>query len=93
MNIGKLKIWFERSRMWLSIFQFAMISYIFLVEQTLGNAWLIMLGVMASLAIITIIDVKFIMPGELAESCGYNPFFVDMQRDLKKIKKRLKVGE
>ena len=89
MNIGKIKVCFERSRMWVGIVQFIMIGNVY-ISLSKESPIVLALGLAVILAILTAIDVKYILPAENKTLWEYNPAFTDMRDDMRKMKEDIK---
>ncbi len=96
-KVINFKIMFDRARYYISIIQFAMIGYLFIVG-TEFNLITTLLAVGIAGAILAIIDFKWIYPEEMRRISEKNPIIMEMYinqkrilrelEDIKKIKKR-----
>lgn len=90
-KLGKLKVMSERLASYVSLINFAMILYLYVITSPLGIKpiyWLVLMGV--TMPIIVIFDWKIVFPSSLEVAYGSkNREFTELREDVKDIKKRL----
>ena len=80
---GKLNLRIARNRMFLTLFQFLMISYLFIVERGWQWWYLLMIPIMI---LLNILDVKKIYPKEVNFGNQQSKIFMTLVQDVKDIK-------
>lgn len=85
--LGKFKTWQMRLATYVSMVQFIMVFYIFIIESPMGLLWyhwfvLILCGI----SILMFIDIRFIMPYNLDYTFAKTPKLAKMGRDIEIIK-------
>ena len=82
---GKLKVWQNRLASYISIVNFVMILYLYIIQSPMGMEWyhwlIIIVGGTSS---IVFIDTKFIMPASLAYGFEKNPQMVKLKKQVNK---------
>ena len=78
---GKLKVWQQRLATYISMVNFAMLFYLYIIESPMGLRWyhwfvIITVGVL----IIVYIDARFIFPSSLAYTFEKNPEFTSLRK-------------
>jgi len=91
MNLGVLKIWQNRIASYISMVNFVMLFYLYIIEAPLGLKWYHWaLIIPVLLVILLIVDLKRIMPNALSYSFQKNPRMVGLEKDLKEVKENQK---
>lgn len=89
-TLGKLKVWQSRLSGYISMINFFMIFYLYIIESPMGLLWyhwaLLIIVMVIS---IVFVDTKFIMPQSFGYTFSKNPGYQEMKKDLKEIKKML----
>lgn len=94
MNLGKLKTWQERASGYLSILNFFMILFLYVMASPLGIAWYYwLIFIVVGTVVLLFIDIKFIFPQAQSYVADKNPFMVEMMDRLKNIESKLKDKE
>ena len=83
------KIIFDRIKNHLGIVNFLMLVYIFAISSPYP-IWLILPGMLAIALALGYLDYRFILPMEFDRITEKNPFMVEMRKDIKEIKEKLK---
>lgn len=87
---GKLKVWQNRLASYISVVNFVMIFYLYILENPLGLEWwewaIVIVG---SIVSIIFIDIKFIMPSAQSYTFDKNPPMVSLKKKVEKNSERL----
>ena len=87
---GKLKVWQSRLATYISMVNFAMIFYLYIIQSPMGMEWyhwlIIIVGGTLS---IVFIDTKFIMPAALEYGFEKNPQMVKLKRQVEENSEKL----
>lgn len=86
MNLGRFRTWITRLSGYLSILNFGMILYTFILGNPFGigsTVWLILTAV--GVPIIMLFDVVVMMPSELEYGYDKNKRFIDLEKKIDKI--------
>ncbi|MGD9381712.1 MAG: hypothetical protein PVI03_04635 [Candidatus Thorarchaeota archaeon] len=83
-----MKIMAERAKMYVAWVQFLMIGWLF-IAQTEFNLPMTILLVVSFLAVLSLIDFKWILPAELNRMAEKNPVMMKVMRDVHDIKVKL----
>lgn len=78
------KIMFDRVRNYISIIQFAMIGYLFIVGTDFNLVNTLLVVAVAS-AILAVVDFKWIYPAEMERATEKNPVFMEMRENQRKL--------
>lgn len=81
------KIMFERTKQYVIVVQFLMVSWIF-IQSTQFNLPMTILLVVLVLGILSLVDFKWILPAELNRMSEKNPVLMEIRRDIKELKAR-----
>ena len=89
-TLGILKVWQNRLASYISIINFVMIFYLYIIESPLGFQWyhwaiLIVVGVTT----IIFIDAKFIMPQSFGYTFSKNPGMQKLKKQAKENSEKL----
>ena len=87
-TFGMIKVWQQRIATYISMINFIMIFYLYIIESPMGLEWyhwLILISV--SVGLIIYIDVKIILPESQDYMFYKTPFMVKMREDVEEIKK------
>ncbi len=84
MKAINFKIMFDRVRYYISIIQFAMIGYLFIIS-TEFNLVTTLLAVGIASAVLAVIDFKWIYPAELRRASEKNPMFMELYKNQKEL--------
>lgn len=87
MKLISFKVIGERVKQYIGWVQFMLILYLFVAESPY-SVWLVVPIAVIGILIIGVIDYKFIFPKEIGKVASKNPFWVEMQQDIKEIKER-----
>jgi len=87
---GKAKVWQTRLSSYISLINFVMIFYLYIIENPLGLSWfywfiLMFVGVVG----LIVFDTIFVMPYSLGYTFSKNPEFMELKNDVKEIKKEI----
>ncbi len=85
---GKLKVWQQRLASYVSMVNFAMIFYLYIIESPMGLQWyhwimIIVIGVVS----IVFIDVRYVLPNTLKYNFNKNPEMIQLKNQLGEIRK------
>ena len=84
--LGKIKIWQTRLTGYISMINFVMIFYLYIIEAPLDMPWYVWLIVMVSTSLIVLFfDVKFIFPETLKYQFNKNPEYVSLREKMDRI--------
>ena len=83
-----IKIMTERTKSWLGVFNFIMITYLFIAESPYPF-WLVLPIAGVGTLLIGYVDYKFIFPKEIEKVANKNPFLVGLQKDITEIKEKV----
>lgn len=89
-HLGKVKIWQQRLATYVSMINFAMIFYLYIIESPMGFQWyhwLIM--IFAGVILVVFVDTMYIMPHAYSYTFEKNSEFQEVKMDVKAINKKL----
>jgi fatty acid desaturase len=90
MNLGKLKVWQERASGYLSILNFFMILFLYVMASPLGIAWYWwLIAISVGTVILLFVDITIIFPQAQVYSADKNPFMVNIVERLERIEKKV----
>lgn len=91
-TIGKIKGMQSRLAGYLSLMNFMMVLYLYIIKQPFGLnwvQWLVLMSVVIS--IVMFIDNHILLASETHYLWEKNPWAVEMKSDIKKIKEKLEI--
>lgn len=85
---GKLKVWQQRLASYVSVINFAMIFYLYIIESPMGLQWyhwavVVVVGIVS----VVFIDVRYVLPNTLKYNFNKNPRMFEMKLEVEEIKK------
>jgi len=85
---GKLKVWQQRLASYVSMVNFAMIFYLYIIESPMGLLWyhwvmVVIIGIVS----IVFVDVRYILPNTLKYNFNKNPRMNEMKREIEEIRR------
>ena len=86
MNIGDAKRVFDRTRNYITSFNFVMLGFL-TIDKTGWNDWYLL--IVPAIVLIAIVDSKYIHSKELKSYIQKNPVIMEMSKDIKAIKEKL----
>lgn len=90
MYFGKLKVWQQRLATYVSMMNFVMIFYLYIIESPLGLSWFHwLLIILVGVIVLVFFDTCFVMPHALGYTFLKNPEFIQLKGDVKYIKKEI----
>jgi len=73
-TLGKVKVWQTRISGYISIINFVMLFYLYIIEEPIGVKWYYwVVFIASSIALVIFIDTKFIMPQAFGYTFSKNP--------------------
>ena len=86
MRLGIYKMWITRLQTYLALIQFAMLLYLYIIEEPLGVQWYYWIIVVILFSITTlIVDIKYVFPGSQAYGFIKNPRWIEMEQKIEHI--------
>jgi len=87
---GKAKVMQQRLSTYVSMVNFIMVFYLYIIESPMGLEWYHWLTIIGfGVFFIVYIDTMFIMPHAFGYQFEKNPEFQELKQDVKEIKERL----
>jgi len=91
-NLGKYRVWLNRLQTYMSLINFSMLLYLYMVEAPMGLEWYIWIVIMCvTLPLLIVFDVRFVYPSTLKYSYGKNPGFQRLEKKVDMIMKKLEL--
>jgi len=93
INLGKLKMWQTRASTYVSVIQFALVFYLFIVQNDWFDwyVWLVLFVISGFLMVF--VDTVKVMPEQLAYGFRKNPEWRKMKRNQKRIMDKLGISD
>lgn len=89
VNLGKVKTWQNRITSYVSIFNFLMLFYLFIVENKWFEWYVWLLLSVVSIFVIFVVDTFWVLPQQLAYSFQKNPEWKELRNEVKEIKDQI----
>ena len=86
---GKLKVWQQRLSTYVSMVNFVMILYLFIIENNWIEWYYWVVLSFLGITSLVFIDTKYIMPSSFAYTFKKNPEFQALRKEVKEVKRLL----
>lgn len=87
---GKAKLWQSRLGGYLSIINFCMLFFLYIIESPMNLEWYQwLIIIITGLSVVIYVDMKYILPSEATYSSLKNPFLVDMKKEINRCNRKL----
>ena len=88
--LGKLKVWQQRLSGYVSMINFMMLFYLYIIESPMGLEWYHWgIFISVSITIVVFVDTKFIMPQAFGYTFSKNPGFQKLKKQVTNNNKKL----
>jgi len=90
-KLGQIKVWQQRLSTYMSMINFFMIFYLYIIESPMGLPWYLWAFVISSsIVIVVYVDTAYIMPHSFAYQFEKNLEWIEMKNEIKLLRKELK---